>query len=150
MKSLCLCWILVLRCWIEFPELKGLPAETLTRLIPEHARKQCPILALWFLQASSWTIKRPAQTDCFSVRPCSPCVCCCFYDSMTLFACLGTAIYYWLPEHQLLLCLSPFLFVREVFTSCGYKDMIIYLNQLIIVYFCTVILISWLFHCLQE
>lgn len=27
-------------------ELKGLHAETLTRLIPEHARKQCPILAL--------------------------------------------------------------------------------------------------------
>ncbi|KAG6406310.1 hypothetical protein SASPL_133910 [Salvia splendens] len=27
-------------------ELKGLPAETLARLIPEHARKQCPVLAL--------------------------------------------------------------------------------------------------------
>ncbi|KAH6819013.1 shaggy-related kinase 11 [Perilla frutescens var. frutescens] len=27
-------------------ELKGLPAEMLTRLIPEHARKQCPILTL--------------------------------------------------------------------------------------------------------
>lgn len=27
-------------------ELKGLPAETLTRVIPEHARKQCPILTL--------------------------------------------------------------------------------------------------------
>ncbi|KAL1535009.1 DASH complex subunit ask1 [Salvia divinorum] len=27
-------------------ELKGLPAETLARLIPEHARKQCPVLTL--------------------------------------------------------------------------------------------------------
>ncbi|KAL6554110.1 DASH complex subunit ask1 [Orobanche minor] len=27
-------------------ELKGLPSETLARLIPEHARKQCPILTL--------------------------------------------------------------------------------------------------------
>lgn len=30
-----------------FPELKGVPIETLLKLIPEHARKQCPFLGLW-------------------------------------------------------------------------------------------------------
>jgi len=30
-------------------ELKGVPVEMVAKLVPEHARKQCPWLSLWFV-----------------------------------------------------------------------------------------------------
>lgn len=35
---------------IADPELKGVPVEVLVKLIPEHARKQCPFLGLWVVE----------------------------------------------------------------------------------------------------
>jgi len=35
---------MLIGAWV--PELKGVPAEILVKLVPEHARKQCPFLGL--------------------------------------------------------------------------------------------------------
>lgn len=40
-----LTFCMLIGAWV--PELKGVPAEILVKLVPEHARKQCPFLGLW-------------------------------------------------------------------------------------------------------
>lgn len=41
--------------WFLPAELKGVPMETLVKLIPEHARKQCPFLTLWMMMRQTKT-----------------------------------------------------------------------------------------------
>ena len=41
-------------------ELKGVPVEMVAKLVPEHARKQCPWLGLWFIcyYLQTWKLEK--------------------------------------------------------------------------------------------
>jgi len=45
--SLIIFWLTFCMLLVRVPELKGVPSEILVKLVPEHARKQCPFLGSW-------------------------------------------------------------------------------------------------------